>query len=76
MGYAGCIDAILAIGVQFSAMKKALKEIRRTGDYTGMSGDEWVAVRKEVEDLIGLEDYYRIERETVEKGGAKRRKKP
>jgi methylisocitrate lyase len=75
MGYAGCIDAILAIGVQFSAMKKALTEIRRTGDYTGMSDKAWITVRKEVEDLIGLEEYYRIERETVEKGGAKRRKK-
>jgi 2-methylisocitrate lyase-like PEP mutase family enzyme len=68
MGYAGCIDAILAIGVQFSAMKKALTEIRRTGDYTGMSDKAWITVRKEVEDLIGLEEYYRIERETVEKG--------
>ena len=75
MGYAGCIDAILAIGVQFSAMKKALTEIRKTGDYNGMSDREWIAVRKEVEDLIGLEDYYRIERETVEKTGARRCKK-
>lgn len=73
MGYAGCIDAILAIGVQFSAMKKALEEIRRTSDYTGMTNKEWVAVRKEVEDLIGLEDYYRVERETVEKGRPRRK---
>lgn len=67
MGYAGCIDAILAIGVQFHFMRKALAELRKTGDYTGMTEAEFVVARKQVEDLIGLEDYYRIERETVEK---------
>lgn len=67
MGYAGCIDAILAIGVQFHFMRKALTEIKKTGDYTGMTQAEFVSARKQVEDLIGLEDYYRIERETVEK---------
>lgn len=67
MGYAGCIDAILAIGVQFHFMRKALAEIRKTGDYTGMTPAEFVTARKQVEDLIGLEDYYRVERETVEK---------
>lgn len=67
MGYAGCIDAILAIGVQFHFMRKALAEIRKTGDYTGMTPAEFVIARKQVEDLIGLEDYYRVERETVEK---------
>lgn len=75
MGYAGCIDAILAIGVQFHFMRKALAELRKTGDYTGMSEAEFVTARKQVEDLIGLEDYYRIERETVEKfDGAKGRR--
>jgi methylisocitrate lyase len=76
MGYAGCIDAIFAVGIHFHFMKKALQELKRTGDYTGMTQDEWVAARKQVEDIIGLEDYYRIEQETVEKmygrGKAKR----
>lgn len=67
MGYAGCIDAIFAVGIQFHVMKKALEELKRTGDYSGMTHDEWIAARKAVEDIIGLEDYYRIERETVEK---------
>jgi 2-methylisocitrate lyase-like PEP mutase family enzyme len=67
MGYAGCIDAILAVGVQFHFMRKALSELRKTGDYTGISEKEFVTTRKQVEDLIGLEDYYRIERKTVEK---------
>jgi len=67
MGYAGCIDAIFAVGIQFRFMRKALQELKRTGDYTGMTEDEWVTARKQVEDIIGLEDYYKIEQATVEK---------
>lgn len=67
MGYAGCIDAIFAVGIQFHFMKKALQELKRTGDYTGMTQDEWITARKAVEDIIGLEDYYKIEQATVEK---------
>ncbi|MBI4207766.1 MAG: isocitrate lyase/PEP mutase family protein [Betaproteobacteria bacterium] len=67
MGYAGCIDAILAVGVQFHFMRRALTELKKTGDYSGISEPDFVLVRKQVEDLIGLEDYYRIERETVER---------
>ena len=67
MGYAGCIDAIFAVGIQFHFMRKALQELKRTGDYTDMTEDEWVTARKQVEDIIGLEDYYKIEQATVEK---------
>ena len=67
MGYAGCIDAIFAVGIQFHCMKKALEELKRTGDYTGMTAKEWVTTRKQVEDIIGLQDYYKIEQATVEK---------
>jgi methylisocitrate lyase len=76
MGYAGCIDAIFAVGIHFHFVKKALQELKRSGDYTGMTEEEWVTARKAVEDIIGLEDYYRIEQATVEKmygrGKAKR----
>jgi len=67
MGYAGCIDAILSIGVQFHFMRQALSELRKTGGYTGMTEQEFTVARKQAEDLIGLEDYYRIEEATVEK---------
>ncbi len=67
MGYAAVIDATLAITINFHFTKKALAELKRTGDYTGMSEAEFVAARKGVEDTIGLEDSYRIERDTVEK---------
>lgn len=73
MGYAGCIDAILAIGVHHYFLREAFAELKRTGDYTGMTEAEFVAVRKQVENLIGLEEYYRIERATVERGRKRRR---
>ncbi len=67
MGYRGCIDAQILIGVALHAMKRALAEIMATGGYAGLSDAEFVALRKEIEDLIGLDAYYRIEAETVER---------
>jgi len=68
MGYRGCIDAQLLLGAALHAMKRALGEIMATGSYDGLSEIEFVALRKEIEDLIGLDAYYRIEAETVEPG--------
>lgn len=75
MGYGGCIDAIFAIGIQFHFMRNALEELKRTGDYTGMTEADFVVARKQVEDMIGLEEYYAIERATVESGPEVRKKK-
>jgi len=66
MGYRGCIDAQILTGVALHAMKRALAEIIETGSYGGLSDSEFVALRQEIEDLIGLDAYYRIEAETVE----------
>ncbi len=74
MGYAGCIDAILAVGVHFHFLREAFHELKETGDFSGLTKAEFVAARKGVEDLIGLEEYYRIERATVEKGRKRRGK--
>jgi len=68
IGYRGCIDAQLLLGAALHAMKRALGEIMATGSYAGLSEAEFVALRKEIEDLIGLDAYYRIEAETVEPG--------
>jgi 2-methylisocitrate lyase-like PEP mutase family enzyme len=68
MGYRGCIDAQLLLGAALHGMKKALGEIMATGSYEGLGEAEFVALRKEIEDLIGLDAYYRIESETVEPG--------
>jgi methylisocitrate lyase len=70
MGYRGCIDAQILLGAALHAMKRALAELIETGNYTGISEAEFTALRKEIEDLIGLDAYYRVEAETVEPGSA------
>jgi 2-methylisocitrate lyase-like PEP mutase family enzyme len=66
MGYVACIDAQVVIGPAFAAIKKMLIELRTTGTYTGMTEAEFVKIRQDIEDTIGLEEYYAIEAETVE----------
>ena len=72
MGYRGCIDAQVMLGVAVHFVKRAIAELVSTGNYTGLSDAEFVTVRKEIEDLIGLDAYYRIEAETVEPGSCPR----
>ena len=67
MGYAGSIDATISIGITQHFMGKAMAELKKTGDYTGITEPQFVTARKAVEDLVGLEGFYRIEQETVEK---------
>jgi 2-methylisocitrate lyase-like PEP mutase family enzyme len=66
MGYAMCIDAQIYLLVSFHYARRALEEIRETGDYAGMSHEDNAAARQAIEDLIGLEDFYAIEEATVE----------
>jgi 2-methylisocitrate lyase-like PEP mutase family enzyme len=74
MGYRGCIDAQILLGAALHAMKRALAELIETGNYTGINDAEFTALRKEIEDLIGLDAYYRVEAETVEPGSATARR--
>jgi methylisocitrate lyase len=46
--------------------KKILRELRDTGAVTGMTNQEWVDARQEVENLIDLTAHYEIEQATVE----------
>jgi methylisocitrate lyase len=71
MGYVGCIEAQVTLCTEFHFLKKALTELRKTGDYTGMTNAEYVAARQAVEDIIGLDEYYEIEAKTVEARQAK-----
>jgi methylisocitrate lyase len=66
MGYAMCIDAQLFLLVSFHFAKKAMEEMKATGAYTGMTEEDNQAVRQAIEDLIGLEEFYAIEEDTVE----------
>ena len=67
MGYRGCIDAQLLLGVGVHFMQEALAEMLRTGRYTGIGDNQFTILRKQIEDLIGLDSYYEVEAETVEK---------
>ena len=79
MGYAGCIDATLSICLLYHHLREAMLELKKTGDYSGLQEPQFVAARKGVEDIVGLEAYYRIEQETVERSrparGARRARK-
>ncbi|MGH7061764.1 MAG: isocitrate lyase/PEP mutase family protein [Stellaceae bacterium] len=67
MGYRACIDAQLLLGVAVHFIKEALGEMQRTGSYTGIGDNQFTLLRKDIEDLIGLDDHYRVEAETVER---------
>jgi methylisocitrate lyase len=68
MGYVACIDAQVMLLAAFEAQRKALDELRATGAFTGLTDTDMLRARKAIEDLVGLEEYYAIEAETVEKG--------
>jgi len=67
MGYVGIIEAQVMMLPAVEAQQKMLAELRGTGDYTGMSHEACMKVRKDIEDRIGLEEFYLIEQETVER---------
>jgi len=67
MGYKACIDAVTSLVVAFTAMKRAFTEVRDTGTFTGLSAQECVDALQQIEDLVGLEQFYMIEEETVER---------
>lgn len=73
MGYKAVIDAVTYMLVSFHFAKQAYAEIRKTGNYSGLAAQDWIDVRKEIEDIVGLDDFYRIEEATVEK---RSRRKP
>jgi len=66
MGYVASIDAQLFLLASFHHAKLALEEVKKTGDYAGMSHDDHTAARQAIEDLIGLDEFYEIEEQTVE----------
>jgi 2-methylisocitrate lyase-like PEP mutase family enzyme len=67
MGYKAAIDAMTYLLASFHFAKLAYAEIKRTGGYTGLSPKECVAARHEIETLVGLDEFYSIEEQTVEK---------
>ncbi|HEX7221585.1 MAG TPA: isocitrate lyase/PEP mutase family protein [Burkholderiales bacterium] len=67
MGYKAAIDAMTYLLASFHFAKLAYAEVKRTGGYTGLSHAQCVAARQEIETLVGLDAFYEIEEQTVEK---------
>jgi methylisocitrate lyase len=68
MGYKMVNDAISAVTVVYKSVQELFERLKKTGR-TGMDQAVFMKIRKELEDTIGLEEYYRIEEKTVEKEG-------
>src|SRR5689334_14303086 len=64
MGYKAAIDALTYLLASFHFAKRAYQEIKRTGDYTGLSREQCVEARHEIETLVGLEQFYEVEEQT------------
>jgi len=45
-------------------MKEALAEMLQTGCYTGIGDNQFTTLRKDIEDVIGLDAYYEVEAAT------------
>src|SRR5499433_1148048 len=65
MGYKACIDALLYLLVSFHYAKRALTELKENGEFTGLSQDDCVTARHDIETLVGLDQLYEVEEETV-----------
>ena len=66
MGYKAAIDALTYLLASFHFAKQAYAEIKRTGGYTGLTQQQCVEARHEIETLVGLDEFYEIEEKTVE----------
>ena len=66
MGYKVALDALLYLLVSFHFNRRALEELKATGDFSGLSPQECVSARHDIETLVGLDEFYAIEEETVE----------
>ena len=66
MGYKVAVDAISLIIAAYAGVRQALEHLRATGR-TQIDAESAITTRQAIERTIGLEDYYRIEEETVER---------
>jgi methylisocitrate lyase len=64
-GYKMVNDAISAISVIYGSIHELFSRLKQTGR-TGLDQNTAIKTRKDIEDTIGLDEYYRIEAETVE----------
>jgi len=67
MGYKLAIDAVAYLLFSFHFVRNAYGALRKNGEYAGLSSQEMVAARAEIESLVGLGEFYRVEEQTVER---------
>jgi 2-methylisocitrate lyase-like PEP mutase family enzyme len=67
MGYAVGLDPHICMLTAFNAVKPMLAELREKGEFKGISEQQFVTLRKDIEDLQGIEEFCQIEMETVRK---------
>lgn len=65
MGYKMDVDATSTIIASYHADRETLRRLRETG-LNGLDPSQSSATRKAIEDTVGLEEYYRVEEQTVE----------
>ena len=68
-GYKMVNDAISAIIVAYQSLYELFSRLKKTGR-TGLDQPAAIKTRKQIEDTIGLEEYYEVEGATVEGRGA------
>jgi 2-methylisocitrate lyase-like PEP mutase family enzyme len=64
-GYKMVNDAIAAITVFYGSIYELFLRMKQTGR-SGLDPAATIKIRKDIEDTLGLDEYYRIEAETVE----------
>ena len=65
MGYKAAIDAITYLLASFHFTRLAYAEIKRTGGYSGLTHEQCVKARHDIEALAGRDEFYEIEEQTV-----------
>jgi methylisocitrate lyase len=66
MGYKAAIDALTYLLASYHFAKLAYTEIKRSSGYSGMTAKQCTDARHEIETLVGLDEFYEIEEQTVE----------
>ena len=73
MGYKMTTNVTSLICPMMQEMKRVVTNLMTTGG-SGLPADKMVLWKKEIEDLLGLEEYFKIEEDTVEYGESRGKK--
>ncbi|MBK5281615.1 MAG: isocitrate lyase/PEP mutase family protein [Nitrospiraceae bacterium] len=65
LGYKMVIDAMTGLLLSYKTARDSYQHFAKTGE-SALAQEEAVELRKELEDLIGMEAYYQMEEQTVE----------